>query len=285
MRQPSSCDPFDSRRNATFPTGGHGPDTARRPHDGAPPAATAQVVRPVRRSVRSPVVPEPAPPPVTDDPVAARVDRFTTGPRSSPAPDAERAAAALRTLGERIVRMAPDAGPTAGFGALADELEALLARHDVGPLPVSRYLPGAATDPDGLQANERGAHPIIGPANPSAPPVRFDAVEGRAVGLVTFSAVQEGFPGHAHGGWIAAVFDMVLGVATAASPAPGGLTGTLAVRYLRLTPIAVPLRFEAWYDRTEGRKTFVRGSLHRLDRDSPRSLCAEAEGVFIRPNR
>jgi acyl-coenzyme A thioesterase PaaI-like protein len=230
-------------------------------------------------------VAEPALPPVTEDPVAARVHRFSTGPRSAPAADAVRAATALRTLSERVVRMAPDAGPDARFGALADELEALLARHDLGPLPVSRYLPGAATASDGVQPNERGAHPIIGPANPSAPPVRLDAVDGRAVGLVTFSAVQEGFPGFAHGGWIAAVFDMVLGVATAGGPGSGGLTGTLSVRYRRVTPIDVPLRFEGWHDRTEDRKTFVRGSLLRLDREGPRALTAEAEAVFISPNR
>jgi acyl-coenzyme A thioesterase PaaI-like protein len=248
----------------------------------------ARVVWPARRSVRSAAVPEPALPPVAvdpvgEDPVAERVHRFSTGPRSSPAADAVRAATALRALGERVVRMAPDVEAEARFAALADDLEAVLARHDGGPLAVSRYLPGAATAADGVQPNERGAHPIIGPANPSAPPVLLDAVDGRAVGLVTFTAVQEGFPGFAHGGWIAAVFDVVLGVATAGGPGRGGLTGTLSVRFLRVTPIDVPVRFEGWHDRTEDRKTFVRGSLVRLDREGPRAVCAEAEAVFISP--
>ena len=39
-----------------------------------------------------------------------------------------------------------------------------------------------------------------------------------------------------------------------------------------------PIRMRSWIDRREGREAFIKGSMHVGDR-----LCAEAEGVFIRP--
>lgn len=54
------------------------------------------------------------------------------------------------------------------------------------------------------------------------------------------------------------------------------MTGTLTVRYRRPTPLGRPLTFAAYLDRVEGRKIFVRGTLHDAD-----VLCAEAEGIFI----
>ena len=51
-----------------------------------------------------------------------------------------------------------------------------------------------------------------------------------------------------------------------------------------LTPIGVPMRYEAWLDRTEGRKTFVKAHL-RTNPASPSAaesrVTAEAEGIFI----
>ena len=78
-----------------------------------------------------------------------------------------------------------------------------------------------------------------------------------------------------HGGYVAAAFDEVLGFANALSGNPG-MTGTLTVRYRRPTPLHTELRFEAHYDRSEGRKIFTSGQLFAGE-----TLCAEAEGLFI----
>lgn len=82
--------------------------------------------------------------------------------------------------------------------------------------------------------------------------------------------------GWVHGGICALVLDHILG-----EVASGGLnepryTGTITCRYNRGTPL--PLRAEAYIDRTEGVKTFARG--HISDGDG---ITVEAEGVFITP--
>jgi hypothetical protein len=62
------------------------------------------------------------------------------------------------------------------------------------------------------------------------------------------------------------------------------VTGTLSVRYVGLTPTGVPLRYEAWLDRSESRKIFVSARLRTnpLPGSSELSrVTAEAEGIFI----
>jgi acyl-CoA thioesterase FadM len=54
------------------------------------------------------------------------------------------------------------------------------------------------------------------------------------------------------------------------------MTGTLTVRYRRPTPLHTELRFNARFDRAEGRKIYTSGQLFAGE-----SLCAEAEGLFI----
>ncbi len=119
--------------------------------------------------------------------------------------------------------------------------------------------------------------PVIGPLNAIAPPVdfRFDGEEIHAEHV--FDAPYNGPPTAVHGGIIALVFDELLG-ALGALRDVGGFTGTLTIRYVSLTPIGEPIRMRSFIDRREGRKVFIRGTMHRGDR-----LCAEAEGIFIRP--
>ncbi|MFV0260320.1 MAG: PaaI family thioesterase [Acidimicrobiales bacterium] len=121
--------------------------------------------------------------------------------------------------------------------------------------------------------------PIVGRANPLAPPIDIRLeIEGEnpvVVGAVTFGSAYEGPPGSVHGGLVAAAFDEVMGAAQALSGQPG-MTGTLSVVYRSPTPLRVPLRFEARLDRVEGRKLFVVGRL-----TAGETLCAEATAVFI----
>jgi len=122
---------------------------------------------------------------------------------------------------------------------------------------------------------ERG--PIVGQANPIAPPARywFDEAAGEARGEVCFGNAYEGGPGVVHGGFLSAVLDEVLGFTTIQSGKPG-FTGELTVRYLGPTPIGRPLAIAARYEHSEGRRIYATGEL----RDGDRVTC-RAEGLFI----
>ncbi|MDG2335595.1 MAG: PaaI family thioesterase [Myxococcota bacterium] len=119
--------------------------------------------------------------------------------------------------------------------------------------------------------------PIVGRSNPLAPPVTLDPDhEAKIVrGEVFFGRAYEGAPGCVHGGFVAAVFDEALGMACVFSSMPG-MTGEITVRYLKPTPLEVPLRLEARFDRQDGRKIYNSGELYAGD-----LLVAKSHGVFI----
>jgi acyl-coenzyme A thioesterase PaaI-like protein len=118
--------------------------------------------------------------------------------------------------------------------------------------------------------------PMIGLANPLAPPIRIEQTGDRcAVGRVSFGAAYEGPPGCVHGGFVAAAFDEVLGFVQSLAGNPG-FTGTLTVKYRSPTPLHTDLAYHGAIDRQEGRKTFASGRAVAGDR-----LCAEAEAIFI----
>lgn len=121
--------------------------------------------------------------------------------------------------------------------------------------------------------------PIIGASNPLAVPMVVEvAGEGETavvVGRVTFPQAYEGPPGCVHGGFIAAYFDEVLGVAQSASGNPG-MTANLTIDYRSPTPLNEAVVFRAWFERRERRKIYTRGTLHHGER-----LCAEASGLFV----
>jgi acyl-coenzyme A thioesterase PaaI-like protein len=119
--------------------------------------------------------------------------------------------------------------------------------------------------------------PIIGPLNPIAAPIEFKFDNGIVHAEHIFDAPYNGPPTAVHGGIIALVFDELLGCTGVMNEA-GGFTGTLTIRYSALTPLHRKVRLRSWIDRNEGRKTFICGTIHDGD-----TLCAEAEGVFIRP--
>jgi acyl-coenzyme A thioesterase PaaI-like protein len=118
--------------------------------------------------------------------------------------------------------------------------------------------------------------PTLGRANPLAPPIEVEVVDGVVVGRARYGAPYEGPPGCVHGGYIAASFDDVLGIAQSLSGS-GGMTGTLSVRYRQPTPLHEDVVFEARLDRVEGRKIFTAGVLKGPDGE----VTAEAEAVFI----
>lgn len=118
---------------------------------------------------------------------------------------------------------------------------------------------------------------VIGMRNPVAPPlVVSKAADGTVTADFHLGAAYEGPPGHVHGGVSALILDHVLGDAASSADRPR-LTGTITLRYRRITPLG-DLHAEARIVRTEGVKTFAVG--HLADADG---VTVEAEGVFIQP--
>jgi hypothetical protein len=117
--------------------------------------------------------------------------------------------------------------------------------------------------------------PMLGQANPLAPPIHLWLEGDRILGKATFGAAYEGPPGCVHGGYVAAAFDEVLGSTQSLSGSPG-MTGRLTVHYRKPTPLQTELRFEGWIESVTGRKILTKGELR-----AGGVLCAEAEGLFI----
>lgn len=121
----------------------------------------------------------------------------------------------------------------------------------------------------------RERSPFIGMANPVAPPMHVTFTEDAIDATVTLGSLYEGPPGCVHGGFVAALFDEVLGAAQVHS-GRAGMTGRLTVHYRSPTPLDQELRLEARLVKVEGRKILCTATLHAGDR-----LCADAEGLFV----
>jgi acyl-coenzyme A thioesterase PaaI-like protein len=118
---------------------------------------------------------------------------------------------------------------------------------------------------------------VIGMRNPVAPPIAFTpSPDGGITADFHLGAAYEGPPGHVHGGIAALILDHALGAAASAPEMPR-LTGTITLRYRRMTALG-DLHCEAAVVRTEGIKTFAVG--HLADAEG---ITVEAEGVFIQP--
>lgn len=117
--------------------------------------------------------------------------------------------------------------------------------------------------------------PMVGRANPLAPPLDLVADEHGVHGTATFGDAYEGPPGHLHGGFVACLLDEILGFVQSLTGNPG-MTARLSVAYRAPTPLHVPLRLGATVLRVDGRKIFTRATIHVDDR-----LCAEADGLFL----
>lgn len=122
--------------------------------------------------------------------------------------------------------------------------------------------------------------PIIGSINPLSVPMKMSidgdgSSDSVVVGHATFTSAYEGPPGCVHGGFIAAYFDEVLGMAQSLSGNPG-MTVNLTVDYRSPTPLLKPVVFRGWVASVDGRKISVMGTLHHGE-----TLCAEAKGLFV----
>lgn len=182
-----------------------------------------------------------------------------------------RLAAALR---ETIGLLMETEAPEEQVAAAAAAAEAFVT--DLAAYPRHRTLWGyAEASNSGSPRAFFDSSPMIGLANPIAPPLRLQQVGDHVEGSAIFGSAYEGPPGHVHGGFVAAAMDEVLGMVQSVS-GQHGMTGTLTVRYRRPTPLHTEVRFFGAVDRVEGRKIFTSGTL-----SAGETVCAEAEGVFV----
>ncbi|WP_052666556.1 hotdog domain-containing protein [Nitriliruptor alkaliphilus] len=181
-------------------------------------------------------------------------------------------AAALRDAAHALYRVDAEHADASALQPLADQVRAVTAvlatQPDHGahgstasaPLPAS-YLP------------ERS--PVSGRANALAPPLTYTHDGAITRAHVTYGAAHEGPVGGVHGGVVAAAFDELLGVAQMAAGA-AGYTGELHVRFRRITPLHVPVTYEAQVSSREGRRLVVTAT----STDGTHVL-AESRGTFV----
>lgn len=182
-----------------------------------------------------------------------------------------RVAGAIRGV---LHRMVQSSAPIEVIEAVADDVEAAAERLSTYTNK-SMYEGFAESANAGEPFGFFDHSPMLGQANPLAPPIRLWLEGDRILGTATFGAAYEGPPGCVHGGYVAAAFDEVLGSTQSLSGSPG-MTGRLTVHYRKPTPLQTELRFVGWIEDVTGRKILTRGELWAGD-----LLCAEAEGLFI----
>jgi acyl-coenzyme A thioesterase PaaI-like protein len=193
-----------------------------------------------------------------------------------------RAASALADEMRRaIAALATNEVPRASLDR-ASELAAALCAELEGP-PRPRWY-DADSIPGTPSVEARSAYtaqsPIRGRLNPIAPPLHGNPVTQQdgsqaVVATARLGPAYEGPPHGVHGGWVAALFDDVLGQAQQLVR-KAGVTATLKVRYRDITPLDEELRFTAWIHADQGRRVTARATCHAGD-----TLTADAEAIFI----
>ena len=154
----------------------------------------------------------------------------------------------------------------------ADAIKQRLARHGRGRgLRTGREGEGEG----GRSYYVRGA--LVGPHHPMQLPIEIETRAAKTRGRVSFDLVWEGPPGCVHGGYVAYLYDCIMGHHNLECGIPG-MTGTLTIRYRKPTPLYTDLEFEVETVRRSGRKILVRARVRARD-----DLLSEAEGLFIVP--
>lgn len=187
---------------------------------------------------------------------------------------ATRLAAELRGAIEELSSRTHDPAQLQQAVALATELRTLLD----GPVSPRWYEAGLVDgELDELSMNAfqsqslfRGAH------NPLAPPMALAVEDDVVVSRVTLGLAYEGPPHGVHGGYVAGMFDDVLGATQRLVDKPG-VTGRLTVHYRHITPVLEELTLRAWVTEDVGRRVVAKATCHAGD-----TLTADAEALFIR---
>jgi acyl-coenzyme A thioesterase PaaI-like protein len=100
--------------------------------------------------------------------------------------------------------------------------------------------------------------------------------DGSVTAAVEIGGGQEGPPGYAHGGAMAAILDEAMGAAAWFNGTPG-LSVHLEFDYQRPVPLGASVRVTGRVERCEGRKVFTSGAVLLADG----AVAVSARGIFV----
>ena len=99
--------------------------------------------------------------------------------------------------------------------------------------------------------------------------------DGSVRGELTLGLAYQGPPGCVHGGISPLIIDHMMGFANHWG-GRYGMTAHYEIDYRSPTPLLQPLRFRAWVQEVDGRKTWTHATIHAGER-----LCVAARGLFL----
>ena len=172
---------------------------------------------------------------------------------------------ALRRLLDVVVQTGADPAELSDAAATIDELTAGLSATNVRA-------------DRSVRANSYRAHMSLvgGLSHPIAPELHMDVHEGGGQGEVVIGPVFQGGPGLVHGGILALLIDHAMGC-VAAGPERPAMTVRLTMRYLKPTPLGVPLTVSVRLDRIEGRRLHL-----SADITAGGQVTVDAEAIFLK---
>ncbi len=193
-----------------------------------------------------------------------------------------RLASAIRRVSAAAVGSSP---PDDEIARASDQLDRIaeMLENSAGATRHGRAISNLADWPGNFR-DILPSSPIIGFANPIAPPVELWKVEGEngqpeIRGRVTYNHLYEGPPNCVHGGVLAQLFDELMGIGVVVAGRPA-MTGTLTVRYLKPVPLSAQLDLVGRFVGSDGRKVQASAAIYHDG-----VLMAEAEGLFIEGRR
>ena len=186
--------------------------------------------------------------------------------------------------------MSPGGGPAYGaaYGRMIDELRGFLdnvaaAQPDVAAIEQVRSELAALSallEPARVDERERvygRRHELDGRGQVTVPQlVVTEADDHHVTGTVVFGDFFLGGNMAAHGGTIPLLFDEILGRLAQTGGRTPCRTAYLKTDFRSITPIGPRLAVRAWFEREEGRKRFLRATLHHGE-----TLCAESDALFV----
>ncbi len=168
-------------------------------------------------------------------------------------------------------------GEAASFDALAAKINAIA--DELEDMPRGRpFLRFTGLMPHDRLNDSIPFSPITGSYNALALPLKMHIEGDKLVGTGIFNEAYEGPNQCMHGGMVASIYDHVLAEANLVHKM-GGPTASLTTYFKKPTPLHVPLRFEGWTEKIDGRKITTRGRCIANG-----EVITEAEGLFIRLN-
>ena len=148
--------------------------------------------------------------------------------------------------------------------------------------PLPRWWGKTQASKGQTSSSYRNRSVFQGELHPFSPTLHWDQYlgpEGEPGYLfeTTLSSLYEGPPKAVHGGYIAGLYDELLGAVQNLAQGDTGYTAKLTIRYRSFTPTNENLVFKGWVTHNSGRRISVRASCHDGER-----LCSEAEALFLR---